>query len=144
MLHLFLLTTWWVSQRRVLPLHPRAASSLHMLYPNNRRACNVLRREVGQGNKTRMSTLLQKLPPLSLAPVVAKPPTINSRRQRPLPSTGQQAVFAFLKRKHESYLRRLSLLRDGALTEPVGRNTWDLPDRGEWTPFVGSRNTILC
>ena len=85
----------------------------------------------GRATNRRMSTLLQNLPPLSLAPVVAKPPTINSRRQRPSPSTGQQAVFAFLKRKHESYLRRLSLLRDGASTVPVGRNTWDLPDRGE-------------
>ena len=71
---------------------------------------------------------MQKLPPLSLSPVIAKPPTIASRTDRSSPSTSQMAVLAFLKRKHDSYLRRLSLTNSEMLTPNVC--TWDSPEKG--------------
>ena len=73
---------------------------------------------------------VMNLQPIFLSPVVSKPPSITCRHAAP--SASEHALYAFLRKRHENYLRKLSNCTEGNkeidVSAPV---SWDLPDTGK-------------
>ena len=80
------------------------------------------------------------LQPIFLSPVVSKPPSITCRHAAP--SASEHALYAFLRKRHENYLRKLSNRTEGekGISAPV---PWDLPDTGEHISKLSSSYCCL-
>ena len=69
------------------------------------------------------------LQPIFLSPVVSKPPSVTWKHATP--SASEHALYAFLRKRHENYLRKLSKRAEGTQVITSAPVPWDLPDTGE-------------